>query len=157
MSKKNYNRLINNKLIIFLSLIIIFFVFLSCKTSKKVTENTNIDNQIISTDINNQFVRDSIYIYKTDSFISIQKGDTVFITKINTQYIYLNKLKIDTIIKIDTVKKEIVQYKELLKVEKVKFIDKVKYGLIFGIILLTLFAIVKIYLKYRKNGFIKKT
>lgn len=138
-------------------LILLTFIFVGCKTQKSIQSSEKTDNFNSSTQINNSKQIDSVYIFKHDSIVIQQKGDTVFSTKFLTKIMYLNKLKVDTIVKTDTVRKEIVKYEENIIVQKVKFLDKVKYGLIFGIILLTLFAIVKIYLKYRKNGFIKKT
>jgi hypothetical protein len=80
-----------------------------------------------------------------------QKGDTVFSTKFLTKIMYLNKLKVDTIVKTDTVRKEIVKYEENIIVQKVKFLDKVKYGFIFSLILLTLFITIKKLWAYYKN------
>ena len=64
---------------------------------------------------------------------------------------YLNKLKVDTIVKTDTVRKEIVKYEENIIVQKVKFLDKVKYGFIFSLILLTLFITIKKLWAYYRN------
>ena len=124
-------------------LILLTFIFVGCKTQKSIQSTEKTDNFNSSTQINNSKQIDSVYIFKHDSIVIQQKGDTVFSTKFLTKIMYLNKLKVDTIVKTDTVRKEIVKYEENIIVQKVKFLDKVKYGFIFSLILLTLFIIIK--------------
>jgi hypothetical protein len=132
-------------------LILLTFIFVGCKTQKSIQSTEKTDNFNSSTQINNSKQIDSIYIFKHDSIVIQQKGDTVFSTKFLTKIMYLNKLKVDTIVKTDTVRKEIVKYEENIIVQKVKFLDKVKYGFIFSLILLTLFIIIKKLWAYYKN------
>jgi len=132
-------------------LILLTFIFVGCKTQKSIQSTEKTDNFNSSTQINNSKQIDSIYIFKHDSIVIQQKGDTVFSTKFLTKIMYLNKLKVDTIVKTDTVRKEIVKYEENIIVQKVKFLDKVKYGFIFSLILLTLFIIIKKLWAYYRN------
>ena len=132
-------------------LVLLTFIFVGCKTQKSIQSTEKTDNFNSSTQINNSKQIDSIYIFKHDSIVIQQKGDTVFSTKFLTKIMYLNKLKVDTIVKTDTIRKEIVKYKENTIVQKVKFLDKVKYGFIFSLILLTLFIIIKKLWAYYKN------
>ena len=132
-------------------LILLTFTFVGCKTQKSIQSTEKTDNFNSSTQINNSKQIDSIYIFKHDSIVIQQKGDTVFSTKFLTKIMYLNKLKVDTIVKTDTVRKEIVKYEENIIVQKVKFLDKVKYGFIFSLILLTLFIIIKKLWAYYRN------
>ena len=132
-------------------LVLLTFIFVGCKTQKSIQSTEKTDNFNSSTQINNSKQIDSIYIFKHDSIVIQQKGDTVFSTKFLTKIMYLNKLKVDTIVKTDTVRKEIVKYKENTIVQKVKFLDKVKYGFIFSLILLTLFIIIKKLWAYYRN------
>jgi len=132
-------------------LILLTFIFVGCKTQKSIQSSEKTDNFNSSTQINNSKQIDSIYIFKHDSIVIQQKGDTVFSTKFLTKIMYLNKLKVDTIVKTDTVRKEIVKYEENIIVQKVKFLDKVKYGFIFSLILLTLFITIKKLWAYYKN------
>ena len=132
-------------------LILLTFIFVGCKTQKSIQSSEKTDNFNSSTQINNSKQIDSIYIFKHDSIVIQQKGDTVFSTKFLTKIMYLNKLKVDTIVKTDTVRKEIVKYEENIIVQKVKFLDKVKYGFIFSLILLTLFIIIKKLWAYYRN------
>ncbi len=132
-------------------LILLTFIFVGCKTQKSIQSSEKTDNFNSSTQINNSKHIDSVYIFKHDSIVIQQKGDTVFSTKFLTKIMYLNKLKVDTIVKTDTVRKEIVKYKENTIVQKVKFLDKVKYGFIFSLILLTLFIIIKKLWAYYRN------
>ena len=132
-------------------LILLTFIFVGCKTQKSIQSTEKTDNFNSSTQINNSKQIDSIYIFKHDSIVIQQKGDTVFSTKFLTKIMYLNKLKVDTIVKKDTVRKEIVKYEENIIVQKVKFLDKVKYGFIFSLILLTLFIIIKKLWAYYRN------
>ena len=132
-------------------LILLTFIFVGCKTQKSIQNTEKTDNFNSSTQINNSKQIDSIYIFKHDSIVIQQKGDTVFSTKFLTKIMYLNKLKVDTIVKTDTVRKEIVKYEENIIVQKVKFLDKVKYGFIFSLILLTLFIIIKKLWAYYRN------
>jgi hypothetical protein len=131
--------------------ILLTFIFVGCKTQKSIQSTEKTDNFNSSTQINNSKQIDSIYIFKHDSIVIQQKGDTVFSTKFLTKIMYLNKLKVDTIVKTDTVRKEIVKYEENIIVQKVKFLDKVKYGFIFSLILLTLFIIIKKLWAYYRN------
>ena len=132
-------------------LVLLTFIFVGCKTQKSIQSTEKTDNFNSSTQINNSKQIDSIYIFKHDSIVIQQKGDTVFSTKFLTKIMYLNKLKVDTIVKTDTVRKEIVKYEENIIVQKVKFLDKVKYGFIFSLILLTLFIIIKKLWAYYRN------
>ena len=132
-------------------LILLTFIFVGCKTQKSIQSSEKTDNFNSSTQINNSKQIDSVYIFKHDSIVIQQKGDTVFSTKFLTKIMYLNKLKVDTIVKTDTVRKEIVKYEENIIVQKVKFLDKVKYGFIFSLILLTLFVIIKKLWAYYRN------
>ena len=132
-------------------LILLTFIFVGCKTQKSIQSTEKTDNFNSSTQINNSKQIDSIYIFKHDSIVIQQKGDTIFSTKFLTKIMYLNKLKVDTIVKTDTVRKEIVKYEENIIVQKVKFLDKVKYGFIFSLILLTLFIIIKKLWAYYRN------
>jgi len=132
-------------------LVLLTFIFVGCKTQKSIQSSEKTDNFNSSTQINNSKQIDSIYIFKHDSIVIQQKGDTIFSTKFLTKIMYLNKLKVDTIVKTDTVRKEIVKYKENTIVQKVKFLDKVKYGFIFSLILLTLFIIIKKLWAYYRN------
>ena len=132
-------------------LILLIFVFVGCKTQKSIQNTEKTDNFNSSTQINNSKQIDSIYIFKHDSIVIQQKGDTVFSTKFLTKIMYLNKLKVDTIVKTDTIRKEIVKYEENIIVQKVKFLDKVKYGFIFSLILLTLFITIKKLWAYYRN------
>jgi len=132
-------------------LILLTFIFVGCKTQKSIQSTEKTDNFNSSTQINNSKQIDSIYIFKHDSIVIQQKGDTVFSTKFLTKIMYLNKLKVDTIVKKDTVRKEIVKYEENIIVQKVKFLDKVKYGFIFSLILLTLFITIKKLWAYYRN------
>ena len=132
-------------------LILLTFIFVGCKTQKSIQSTEKTDNFNSSTQINNSKQIDSIYIFKHDSIVIQQKGDTVFSTKFLTKIMYLNKLKVDTIVKTDTVRKEIDKYEENIIVQKVKFLDKVKYGFIFSLILLTLFIIIKKLWAYYRN------
>lgn len=132
-------------------LILLTFIFVGCKTQKSIQSTEKTDNFNSSTQINNSKQIDSIYIFKHDSIVIQQKGDTVFSTKFLTKIMYLNKLKVDTIVKTDTIRKEIVKYEENIIVQKVKFLDKVKYGFIFSLILLTLFIIIKKLWAYYRN------
>ena len=132
-------------------LILLTFIFVGCKTQKSIQSSEKTDNFNSSTQINNSKQIDSIYIFKHDSIVIQQKGDTVFSTKFLTKIMYLNKLKVDTIVKTDTVRKEIVKYEENIIVQKVKFLDKVKYGFIFSLILLTLFITIKKLWAYYRN------
>ena len=132
-------------------LVLLTFIFVGCKTQKSIQSSEKTDNFNSSTQINNSKQIDSIYIFKHDSIVIQQKGDTVFSTKFLTKIMYLNKLKVDTIVKTDTVRKEIVKYEENIIVQKVKFLDKVKYGFIFSLILLTLFIIIKKLWAYYRN------
>jgi len=132
-------------------LILLTFTFVGCKTQKSIQSTEKTDNFNSSTQINNSKQIDSIYIFKHDSIVIQQKGDTVFSTKFLTKIMYLNKLKVDTIVKTDTVRKEIVKYEENIIVQKVKFLDKVKYGFIFSLILLTLFITIKKLWAYYRN------
>lgn len=132
-------------------LILLTFIFVGCKTQKSIQSTEKTDNFNSSTQINNSKQIDSIYIFKHDSIVIQQKGDTVFSTKFLTKIMYLNKLKVDTIVKTDTIRKEIVKYEENIIVQKVKFLDKVKYGFIFSLILLTLFITIKKLWAYYKN------
>ena len=132
-------------------LVLLTFIFVGCKTQKSIQSTEKTDNFNSSTQINNSKQIDSIYIFKHDSIVIQQKGDTVFSTKFLTKIMYLNKLKVDTIVKTDTVRKEIVKYKENTIVKKVKFLDKVKYGFIFSLILLTLFITIKKLWAYYRN------
>ena len=132
-------------------LILLTFIFVGCKTQKSIQSTEKTDNFNSSTQINNSKQIDSVYIFKHDSIVIQQKGDTVFSTKFLTKIMYLNKLKVDTIVKTDTVRKEIVKYEENIIVQKVKFLDKVKYGFIFSLILLTLFIIIKKLWAYYRN------
>jgi hypothetical protein len=132
-------------------LILLTFIFVGCKTQKSIQSTEKTDNFNSSTQINNSKQIDSIYIFKHDSIVIQQKGDTVFSTKFLTKIMYLNKLKVDTIVKTDTVRKEIVKYEENIIVQKVKFLDKVKYGFIFSLILLTLFITIKKLWAYYRN------
>ena len=132
-------------------LILLTFIFVGCKTQKSIQSSEKTDNFNSSTQINNSKQIDSVYIFKHDSIVIQQKGDTVFSTKFLTKIMYLNKLKVDTIVKTDTVRKEIVKYEENIIVQKVKFLDKVKYGFIFSLILLTLFIIIKKLWAYYRN------
>ena len=132
-------------------LILLTFIFFGCKTQKSIQSSEKTDNFNSSTQINNSKQIDSIYIFKHDSIVIQQKGDTVFSTKFLTKIMYLNKLKVDTIVKTDTVRKEIVKYEENIIVQKVKFLDKVKYGFIFSLILLTLFITIKKLWAYYRN------
>ena len=132
-------------------LVLLTFIFVGCKTQKSIQNTEKTDNFNSSTQINNSKQIDSIYIFKHDSIVIQQKGDTVFSTKFLTKIMYLNKLKVDTIVKTDTVRKEIVKYEENIIVQKVKFLDKVKYGFIFSLILLTLFIIIKKLWAYYRN------
>ena len=132
-------------------LVLLTFIFVGCKTQKSIQSTEKTDNFNSSTQINNSKQIDSIYIFKHDSIVIQQKGDTIFSTKFLTKIMYLNKLKVDTIVKTDTVRKEIVKYKENTIVQKVKFLDKVKYGFIFSLILLTLFIIIKKLWAYYRN------
>jgi len=127
-------------------LVLLTFIFVGCKTQKSIQSSEKTDNFNSST---KQI--DSIYIFKHDSIVIQQKGDTVFSTKFLTKIMYLNKLKVDTIVKTDTVRKEIVKYEENIIVQKVKFLDKVKYGFIFSLILLTLFITIKKLWAYYRN------
>ena len=132
-------------------LVLLTFIFVGCKTQKSIQSTEKTDNFNSSTQINNSKQIDSVYIFKHDSIVIQQKGDTVFSTKFLTKIMYLNKLKVDTIVKTDTVRKEIVKYEENIIVQKVKFLDKVKYGFIFSLILLTLFIIIKKLWAYYRN------
>jgi len=132
-------------------LVLLTFIFVGCKTQKSIQSTEKTDNFNSSTQINNSKQIDSIYIFKHDSIVIQQKGDTVFSTKFLTKIMYLNKLKVDTIVKTDTVRKEIVKYEENIIVQKVKFLDKVKYGFIFSLILLTLFITIKKLWAYYRN------
>jgi len=132
-------------------LILLTFIFVGCKTQKSIQSTEKTDNFNSSTQINNSKQIDSIYIFKHDSIVIQQKGDTVFSTKFLTKIMYLNKLKVDTIVKTDTIRKEIVKYEENTIVQKVKFLDKVKYGFIFSLILLTLFITIKKLWAYYRN------
>lgn len=132
-------------------LILLTFAFVGCKTQKSIQSTEKTDNFNSSTQINNSKQIDSVYIFKHDSIVIQQKGDTVFSTKFLTKIMYLNKLKVDTIVKTDTVRKEIVKYEENIIVQKVKFLDKVKYGFIFSLILLTLFITIKKLWAYYRN------
>ena len=132
-------------------LILLTFIFVGCKTQKSIQSTEKTDNFNSSTQINNSKQIDSVYIFKHDSIVIQQKGDTVFSTKFLTKIMYLNKLKVDTIVKTDTVRKEIVKYEENTIVQKVKFLDKVKYGFIFSLILLTLFITIKKLWAYYRN------
>jgi len=132
-------------------LVLLTFIFVGCKTQKSIQSSEKTDNFNSSTQINNSKQIDSIYIFKHDSIVIQQKGDTVFSTKFLTKIMYLNKLKVDTIVKTDTVRKEIVKYEENIIVQKVKFLDKVKYGFIFSLILLTLFITIKKLWAYYRN------
>lgn len=132
-------------------LILLTFIFVGCKTQKSIQSTEKTDNFNSSTQINNSKQIDSVYIFKHDSIVIQQKGDTVFSTKFLTKIMYLNKLKVDTIVKTDTVRKEIVKYEENIIVQKVKFLDKVKYGFIFSLILLTLFITIKKLWAYYRN------
>lgn len=132
-------------------LVLLTFIFVGCKTQKSIQSTEKTDNFNSSTQINNSKQIDSIYIFKHDSIVIQQKGDTVFSTKFLTKIMYLNKLKVDTIVKTDTVRKEIVKYEENIIVQKVKFLDKVKYGFIFSLIFLTLFIIIKKLWAYYRN------
>jgi len=132
-------------------LILLTFIFVGCKTQKSIQSTEKTDNFNSSTQINNSKQIDSIYIFKHDSIVIQQKGDTVFSTKFLTKIMYLNKLKVDTIVKTDTIRKEIVKYEENIIVQKVKFLDKVKYGFIFSLILLTLFITIKKLWAYYRN------
>ena len=133
-------------------LVLLTFIFVGCKTQKSIQSTEKTDNFNSSTQINNSKQIDSIYIFKHDSIVIQQKGDTVFSTKFLTKIMYLNKLKVDTIVKTDTVRKEIVKYEENIIVQKVKFLDKVKYGFIFSLILLTLFITIKKLWAYYRNS-----
>ena len=132
-------------------LILLTFIFVGCKTQKSIQSTEKTDNFNSSTQINNSKQIDSVFIFKHDSIVIQKKGDTVFSTKFLTKIMYVNKLKIDTIIKTDTLKLNVVKYKEKLKVEKVKFSEKIKYGVIFSLILLTLFIIIKKLWAYYRN------
>ena len=132
-------------------LVLLTFIFVGCKTQKSIQSTEKTDNFNSSTQINNSKQIDSIYIFKHDSIVIQQKGDTVFSTKFLTKIMYLNKLKVDTIVKTDTIRKEIVKYEENIIVQKVKFLDKVKYGFIFSLILLTLFITIKKLWAYYRN------
>lgn len=132
-------------------LILLTFIFVGCKTQKSIQSTEKTDNFNSSTQINNSKQIDSVYIFKHDSIVIQQKGDTVFSTKFLTKIMYLNKLKVDTIVKTDTIRKEIVKYEENTIVQKVKFLDKVKYGFIFSLILLTLFITIKKLWAYYRN------
>jgi len=132
-------------------LILLTFIFVGCKTQKSIQSTEKTDNFNSSTQINNSKQIDSIYIFKHDSIVIQQKGDTVFSTKFLTKIMYLNKLKVDTIVKTDTIRKGIVKYEENTIVQKVKFLDKVKYGFIFSLILLTLFITIKKLWAYYRN------
>ena len=145
--KKKIIKMLNYKFF----LILLTFILVGCKTQKSIQSTEKTDNFNSSTQINNSKQIDSIYIFKHDSIVIQQKGDTVFSTKFLTKIMYLNKLKVDTIVKTDTVRKEIVKYEENIIVQKVKFLDKVKYGFIFSLILLTLFIIIKKLWAYYRN------
>ena len=145
--KKKIIKMLNYKFF----LILLTFIFVGCKTQKSIQSTEKTDNFNSSTQINNSKQIDSIYIFKHDSIVIQQKGDTVFSTKFLTKIMYLNKLKVDTIVKTDTIRKEIVKYEENIIVQKVKFLDKVKYGFIFSLILLTLFITIKKLWAYYRN------
>ena len=145
--KSKWIKMLNYKFL----LVLLTFIFVGCKTQKSIQSSEKTDNFNSSTQINNSKQIDSIYIFKHDSIVIQQKGDTVFSTKFLTKIMYLNKLKVDTIVKTDTVRKEIVKYEENIIVQKVKFLDKVKYGFIFSLILLTLFITIKKLWAYYRN------
>ena len=130
-------------------LILLTFIFVGCKTQKSIQSTEKTDYFNSSTQINNSKQIDSVFIFKHDSASTVQKGDTVFITKFLTKIMYLNKLKVDTFLKTDTIWVEIFKHKEI--VQKVKFLDKVKYIFIFSLILLTLFIIIKKLWAYYRN------
>lgn len=75
-------------------LCIIMILLTSCSIAKY--QPTQRDSVIV-TKLDTKVHYDSVYIYKYD--IIKEKGDTVYITKTNTEYKYkyLDKIKIDTI------------------------------------------------------------
>ena len=93
-----------NLCIVLFYYISLFFVFMSCGTSSKITEVPvtldsyhNTDRKTVMTD--SVFIRDTVYV--KDSIYVKERGDTVFVNKFKTEYRYSTKFRYIT--KYDTV------------------------------------------------------
>lgn len=80
------------------SLLLIVFIFTSCKT---ITKTVEVPVETIKKEYITNVKHDSIFV--KDSVDRWLKGDTLYIYKEHTKYKYLNK--IDTIIKTDSIPK----------------------------------------------------
>ena len=79
------------KIILFLVLIALVA---SCKPTKEITTNTNIQNNTQTTE---HVKKDSVYIYQLDSVYIYTKGDTVYVNRFKTFYMDRWQLKADSI------------------------------------------------------------
>lgn len=95
-------------------LILISILTISCRTHKISTNN--IERDTITT-YNTKLIHDSVYVYKSDSIIVKQKGDTLFIDRYHN--IFSDKIKI----RVDTFYKDKIKY--INKSEKsIEYIEK---------------------------------
>lgn len=118
----------------------LFSMFLGCKTVKNSEISAENRVKIVEKEVV-KYVKDSVFVEKTDTFRQFFKGDTVVIERINWRNLVKYQLKSDTLRLKDSVFVDKIKIDKQIVTEKLPFWKRFWFGLIFGIafILLLIF------------------
>lgn len=135
-----------------LIIILLLILLTACRSSQHIERIVEVPVEVVKTEYINKIQYDSIYIH--DSINVYQKGDTVYLTKVQDQVRY--KLKRDTVLQHDTVPKIVTVSNTIEKTVEVNKLSSwqqafIKLGEVMLLILLgsLLYVIFKIYRKLK--------
>lgn len=135
-----------------LIIILLILLLTACKGTQSIERIIEVPVEVVKTEYINKIQYDSIYIH--DSINIHQKGDTVYLTKVQDQVRY--KLKRDTVLQHDTVPKIVTVSNDVERIVEVNKLSSwqqafIKLGEVMLLILLgsLLYVIYKIYRKLK--------
>lgn len=83
-------------------IVLLCSLLIGCKAPQKVFKEDLRENNATK-EYRTKEKKDSVFVLKTDSVWTEKQGDTVYVTKRQKEYVYINKIQKDTAIKQDTI------------------------------------------------------
>ena len=115
----------------------LFSILFGCKTVKNTQISSENTAKIVEKEVI-KYVKDSVFVEKTDTFKQFLRGDTMFITQIKWRNLVKYQLKSDTLRLKDSIFIDKVKINEKIVTEELPFYKRFWFGALVGVAFMVL-------------------